>query len=303
MEWRFFSRKKNYYSSERSPDSRRLVNRNSRGFVRGYNLNRKDLGASELSERGKLQHLRVRRRKISQLLGAIALLMLMTAGLLLNLISRVVVYSDQSVLDSALVNYQKTTEEYFQANPAARLKFNLDELDLNQYVKLRHPEIKKLMFVSRGLNNYGFKILFRQPIATWFLNQTKYYVDVDGVAFTNSPINDSELIKIQDKSGVRQDATASTPKIISSRFLKFIGVAISSLKERQWQVSQVAIPPNTTHQLELRLEKHDFIIKMTVDRDPVLQVADLDKALKYIIKHQLKPQYLDVRIENKAYYK
>ena len=85
--------------------------------------------------------------------------------------------------------------------------------------------------------------------------------------------------------------------------MRFIGQAIALSDDKGYQITSASIPTGTVHQIEFKVRGFDLYLKMTIDRDVAEQVEDATRSLDYLKKSGLKPQYLDVRVPNKVFYK
>jgi hypothetical protein len=107
-------------------------------------------------------------------------------------------------------------------------------------------------------------------------------------------------VVVKDQSGISPDAGA----VASNRFLHFLGRVVSLTNASgMTKVNGVIIPPNTTREVDLQLEGRGFVVKTLLDRDPAAQTTDILNMLKYVDAKGIKPQYIDVRIAGKAFYK
>jgi hypothetical protein len=208
--------------------------------------------------------------------------------------------SQPSASQPAINVYQKDIGQYFSSHLFERFGFLLNPTQLNQFLQSQHTEI-----ASVGVDRawYGgqvrFKIAFRRPLLMWQVANQRFYVDDKGVAFTYNHFTDA-IITVSDQSGVVPDAHGA---IASKRFVRFLGKLVFSVNGvGKGQVSDVIIPPST-REIDLKLAGRGYIIKTQIDRDPAQQGEDIKRALDYFDSHNITPQYVDVRLASKAFYK
>ena len=195
--------------------------------------------------------------------------------------------------------YRDSLEEYYGARPIERLRFNLDEQRLTSHMQADHPEIKSLAVEQSGIGKVVVAITARQPLARWTINANDQYVDGDGVVFANNYFAQPNL-QIVDETGIR---VSSGQLVASNRFLGFIGRVLASANQQGLSVEKVTLPLATTRQVEVILQGSPTKYKVSVDRSAGQQVEDIARLTKYFSQHGITPEYADVRLQNKAFYK
>lgn len=259
-----------------------------------------ELGGDLRSSRTHVHHLTAHRRR----LGAILMIVIAVAGLLLWFLYEFTAFlqisatSDSFVIDKQ--RYVRTMNDYYAARPGERLRPLLNEKQLSDYVSQTNPEVKAVhVNGAAGLAMSQVDITFRQPVAGWLIGSKQYYVDKDGVSFQTNYFARPQ-VKIIDQSGVPQ---TSGSVVASSRFLRFVGRTVDLARGGGLTVEQAVIPSGTTRQIEVRLAGHSYPIKLSLDRPVGEQVEDMQRAVGYMDSRGLHPQYIDVRVSGKAYYR
>lgn len=195
--------------------------------------------------------------------------------------------------------YQRAINDYLIAHPLERLRVLLNEGELTKYLAGVTPEVKAVQSGgAAGFATSQFDITFRQPVVGWLIGAKQYYVDDRGVSFQANYFT-PPVVKIVDQSGVPQVAGST---VASSRFLRFVGQAITLAKAADLTITQAIIPANTTHEIELVVSGHDYPIKLSLDRPVGEQIEDMQHALAYFDSKGQKPKYVDIRVSGKAYY-
>lgn len=285
-----------------STDRGRALFRRNRTLV--GSLSPQVASASELtgdlqSPRAHTHHLMAHRRFLGTILllvvGAICFLLWLlyefTAGIQVAPTSSIVV-------DSA--RYEHAINDYFAAHPFERLRVLLNEGELTKYMAEVTPEVKQVHSGgAAGFATSEFDITFRQPVVGWLIGAKQYYVDDSGVSFQVNYFA-QPTVRIVDQSGVPQVAGT---QVASSRFLRFVGQAITLAKSDGLTITQAIIPANTTHEIELQVSGHDYPIKLSLDRPVGEQIEDMQHALRYFDSKGEKPQYVDIRVSGEAFYK
>lgn len=260
--------------------------------------------ASELSgdlrsPRAHVHHLTAHRRR----LGVIFVLVLSAIcffGWLVYDFTAEVQVSPTSGIAIDQARYQHAINDYFATHPIERLRSLLNETALTSYLAQVTPEVEEAH--SGGFAGFGatqFDLVFRRPVVGWLIASHQYYVDDSGVSFQVNYFEQPQ-VKIIDQSGIPQ--TAGTT-IASSRFLRFVGRAITLAWADNLTITQAIIPANTTHQIEIIVAGHTSPVKLSLDRPVGEQIEDMQHALAYFDARGQHPEYIDVRVSGKAYYK
>lgn len=252
------------------------------------------------SPRTHAHDLAKQRRKIGGILGATAGVCLLLVITLFQFTARPVATAEDGSISLKNDRYEKVLDDYLARHPVERLRFVLDSARLNDYMRRRLPEVVSVQTGgSAGFGASEFSIAIRKPLVSWMIGSSQYYVDANGVPFQ---MNYYEIpaVKIIDQSGVEQAAGTA---IASSRFLNFVGRAVSLSKESGLEVEQAIIPVNTTRQVELRVKGHEYPVKLSLDRSVGEQVEDMQRAIAYFDSRKISVEYVDVRVSSKAFYK
>jgi hypothetical protein len=254
----------------------------------------------------QLKSVRVQAHELSnkrRRIGGILLVVLTGCVVLFSLISQftataVVKMEDNSVkLD---VSYEEILQSYLSSHPLERLRFLTDVNQLSNYVESKAPEVESVhMAGSAGFGESRFVLTMREPIAGWNIHNQQQYVDSTGTAFVRNYFP-SPLVQIVDNSGIQVQAGQA---VASNRFLGFVGRAVGLAKIQGYTVQQVVIPSGTTREVQLRIEGVSFPIKLSVDRSAGEQVEDMARVLTWLQARSITPEYIDVRVAGKAFYK
>ena len=115
-------------------------------------------------------------------------------------------------------------------------------------------------------------------------------------AFSEAPTAPS--IEIID-----ENASATDGKI-PSRMYDYITLAESDLRALGYNPIKAVLPNGSIREIDFYLEGYTGRIKMTVDRDPAVSAEDTDRMLRYLSGQGIMEfEYVDVRIDGKAYWK
>ena len=236
-------------------------------------------------------------------IGATLLVVLASAGFLLFLVTQFtagVTVRATDVSQQLDPGYVKIIEDYLGSQPLERLRFMINQSQLNEYVAARAPEIASVSVDgSAGFGKTAFVVSLRQPLVGWTINGHQNYVDSTGTAFTRNYFASPD-VQVIDQSGVQVQAGQA---IASNRFLSFVGRAVDLTKKQGYIVTQVIIPQGTTRQVELVLKDIPYHVKLSIDRGVGEQAEDMARAVRWMQANKVTPQYIDVRVSGEAFYR
>lgn len=288
-----------YYQKNHKNDSK--IERSGR-YYSGRSLQNKQQKTSERDELRKLRH---RQNLIIKLLSILFVLIGMTSVLVWNFISDVKIeikYDNTIVANQQKFDrYRQELINYFKKHPLQRFNFALNENDLSNFMVDANPEILNVQQnkFKGPIQASQFIVEFRKPVAMVKINDNNIYVDEFGASFERHNFDQSNIIEIIDKTGAKVN---DKQKLVGRQLIKFVGELFYLFKDLGYEINQLSMPPNTIHQIEIRLKDFNFPIKMTIDNPASKQVNGIHQVLSYIKKSQQTIKYLDARLGDKIYY-
>jgi hypothetical protein len=275
-----------------------------------FKRNRTLAGTSSVNSKSDIGSPRVNARKLSirrrKIVGVLLLVIIAAVPMYLlisNFTASVSISSDDASVSKPIdsIKYEKAIQNYLDVNPLSRISYFLDESALTAYVSNKLPEVLNISKGDMaGLGKTSFIITMRTPIAGWQINDKQYYVDSKGIPFEQNYFLPPS-VQIVDNSGV--SLKSGTTAIASNRFLGFVGQVVSLAKANGYTVTQAALPVNTTRELQIRLAQGNQLVKLSINRPAGEQVEDMVTAIKYFTSLGQSPEYIDVRVSGKAFYK
>ena len=241
------------------------------------------------------------RRKLS----AILLSVLAVGALLALLVYQSVAIVRVKALTDAPVDarqYEEAVQQYLAGRPIERSRLTLNTAELAKYLQTSgYPEVRAVAdhMDFDGVGASTINLEFRRPAIVWQTGNTRLYVDDTGVAFTRNYYAEP-TVNIVDQSGI---GTQDNKVLASNRFLAFIGMVVGRMNASGHTVTQVALPAGTTRQIAVSVVTVPYPIKFSVDRPVGEQAEDAVRAIAYLNAKGISPEYLDVRVSGKAYYK
>ena len=284
------------YSFRRS----RTITGSSASSVRAATEERGQLRSSRLQEHDLRRH----RRKLLLYLFSCIIFVGLLGALLLQYNGDDVMISTNSAEASTkaidVERYQAVVAEYYGAHPLEHFRFALNPTTFAEHLRAKAPEVADASVASgQGLLRGEVTLTFRKPVVSWTIQGQKYYVDANGEAFQVNYYAEPS-VTVVDESGI----DPKTGVIASGRFLRFMGRLITLVDQSGvTTVSGVVIPRGVTREIDLRLSGVGYPFKTNLDRDPAAQAADVINAYKYFTARNIAPQYVDVRVSSKAFYR
>ena len=271
-------------------------------FRRNQTLSSYRPSTPEGSARQKAHSLTVQRRKIGGIFMLVACIAVALLLLLWQLIAQVQINTSTKQLTSEFnpATYEKVVNDYFNLNPAQRLRFALDEAALNDYVSTQLPEVEQLSLSGMpGLAQASFTVTFRTPIAGWQIDGDQNYVDANGVVFAEN-YYDTPTVQIVDESGIPTEQGSAS---VGTRTLGFVGRVVAEAEGRGYTVTEAVLPLGMTREIDVFFDGVGGRIKLSLDRGAASQIEDADRSIKYLQSRGVGVEYIDVRVEGRAAYR
>lgn len=90
---------------------------------------------------------------------------------------------------------------------------------------------------------------------------------------------------------------------ISSRTKVFVARLEADAKEKNLKVDHVVLPFQKAREILVYFDGRKEYYKMTSERGSAVQIEDAERMMRYLDGKSLTPEYVDLRVEGKAYYK
>ena len=94
---------------------------------------------------------------------------------------------------------------------------------------------------------------------------------------------------------------------LSRKMSEFIGMVEADFRELGASVTRVAVPTGMAREVDVYIDKGEgelpYYFKMNIDRGSAVSAEDAWRMVAYLSERELKPSYVDVRVEGKAYYR
>ncbi len=253
------------------------------------------------TDRIKLMELREHRKQILTSLGGVVLACAVLALLVVSfIVTPAIIFAQKGTHQPQATAYQQSIYHYFDDHPFERFGFMLRQPELEEQVVRENGEVLAVG-VQRDWfgGNVKFTITFRQPLMVWKTSGKQFYVDAQGVAFSYNHFAEPGLA-VTDQSGIPPDESGV---VASTRFIRFLGQIVAAVNGYGKGRVEAVVIPAATREVDLKLQGREYQIKTNTDRDPLQEAEDIANALKYFDQKNIKPEYVDVRVAHKAFYK
>lgn len=109
------------------------------------------------------------------------------------------------------------------------------------------------------------------------------------------------IVKEPEPTVVISDDNPGTE--ISARVKEFVARLEKDAKIEGLEVDRVVLPLNKVREIHVYMKGRNEYFKMTIDRGSAEQAEDMARMTRYLDKRKIKAEYVDLRVEGKAYYK
>lgn len=274
----------------------RTLTGSASSHVRTPSESRADLKSSRV----QLHELTRKRRRMASALAGVLALMFVVYGATTQYTAKPVIQASPDASISLDDSYKNTIDKYLDSHINERLRLFTNMSRLTSHVQSAHPEVKSVeQGKAVGYGESLYRVVFREPIASWNVDGQRLYVDDEGVPFDKNHFAPPEL-RITDDSGL---STLSGQTVMSNRFMSFIGQVISLSREQGYTVTGIVIPEGMTRQVDVSLKGVKYPFKFSSDRPAGDGVEDMIRALEWMRSKRLSPEYVDVRVSGRAFYR
>ncbi len=161
------------------------------------------------------------------------------------------------------------------------------------------PGLKEVKIERQGFNSINLIIAERQPSLNWKAGGVIYLLDIDGTVIGESKGPYVKLPTVTDSTNLPVE---SGKRVAPSSFVSFCAEMYKRLPEAGVKPVDMIVPETTT-EVNFKTDK-GYLIKMDTTRTVEGELNDLKAVQSELAKAKKVPtEYIDLRIENKAYYK
>ena len=123
-------------------------------------------------------------------------------------------------------------------------------------------------------------------------------------ASEDSPTGNTMIVPYEPTIEIVDEDAAATGGRISSRTKEYIGQVEADFRELGIIPLKAVLPTGTIREIDFYIEDYTGFIKTTVDRGSGVTAEDTERMLRYLESIGVSDfQYIDVRLDGKAYWK
>lgn len=250
-----------------------------------------------------------RSRRVFVVVGSILLVALLLNGLFLSRDPLVVPVADaggRQALLRAQSTYQQAAQAIFGSSLANTNKLTVNTARVAEELTRQFPELEQ---VSVTLPLFGRQpVVYVQPAKPVLLfrasNGGVFVLDKNGRAVMDASLakglDKLGLPVVEDRSGLPVTAGSSA---LPSGNIAFITEVVGQLKAKKLKISSLTLPAGTS-QLDVRIEGVRYYVKFNLRGDARAEAGAFLAVKKHLERSRKTPNsYVDVRVENRAYYR
>lgn len=96
---------------------------------------------------------------------------------------------------------------------------------------------------------------------------------------------------------------ASGAGYVTERMKEYVGKVERDFQSYGYTVVRAVVPVGKAREINIYVDGRNEFYKLNLDRGSAESVEDAVRMIKYLDEHGISPEYVDVRIEERAYYK
>lgn len=220
---------------------------------------------------------------------------------------KIVVVNDQDQATPSLLRptdaYQKAGQEILQSSIFNKTKVLINTASVEREIQRRFPEVARatvsLPLINRRPVVY---VQITQPVFLMKVGPDMYALDEQGrvIMKGDGTIPHSDLVQVEDQ-------TNQSPEV-GKPFLPHDQVVFMQTVAQQLKVKQISqfsfILPALANEMQVKFADKPYLLKMTFTGDPRTQSGAFLAVKQKLEADKINPgEYIDVRVDDRAYFK
>lgn len=201
--------------------------------------------------------------------------------------------------------YAQKVDEILRDNPMNRTKITIQTFQVEQALLDAYPELQDVVLRLPVLGRKpNLVVHIRQPAALLSAANRTYVLDVNGIA-----VSEASQISAEDKNGlpIIQDQSGIDIKlgkqVLTTETIQFVLDANYQLASKSFKISGLTLPISV-NELDIRLEGLPYYVKTDATGNVREQIGSFIAVHDYLQEQGITPtEYIDVRVEEKVFYK
>ncbi len=204
-----------------------------------------------------------------------------------------------------LEEYGAAAEQIMRGNAGSLSKLTINTKDVERQLLERFPELKAAAIRLPVLGRKPHLVVDIEPPAILLATPSKSFIlDQTGTVISEVSSLDEEaragLVVVQDQSGL---SISIGKHAIPSHTVSFITAVIAHLEANNLTASELTLP-KSANQLDIHIQELPYYVKTDVAGDARLQIGSFLAVKESLAGEGITPaEYIDVRVEEKVFYK
>lgn len=202
--------------------------------------------------------------------------------------------------------YKNTADELLSESIMSKSKATIDGKKISAQLKAKYPELTTVTLGVPLLSRHPvLYIEISQPALVLSASTGSFIVGTSGTILASSTqiassVRDA-LPVVSDQSGLPLDLHT---RVLASDDVGFMQIVAAQLKAKSYDVSGMTLP-KATGELDVQIRNQPYFIKFNLQaKTPKEQVGTYMATISQLQKQKVTPaQYVDVRVDGRAYYK
>lgn len=199
--------------------------------------------------------------------------------------------------------YQAAASKFLAGSIWNRNKITVDTSKFNRQMMKQFPELASVSVTLPLLAHRPVVYLQpSQPALVLITSSGSFVIDTRGKALlaADQSSAESKLPQVLDQSGLRAELNH---QVLSSDNVSFVQAVVAQLAAKQVTASSMVLPAGTS-ELDVHLAGKPYFVKFNLhNNDPRQQVGTFLATVASLQKKNTAPaQYVDVRVDGRAYY-
>lgn len=217
----------------------------------------------------------------------------------------VTTFNDQPSPYRQLDEYAAAADEIMRGSLGNRTKLTIQTSDIESALLERFPELNAAVLRLPVLGRKPSLVIdIRPPEIILTSTNSNYVLDSSGTVISElkalAQENRTGLLTVKDESGLKAEVGK---QILPADTVEFINEVTAQLDAKGLKITSLTLPASA-NQLDVRIEGLNYYLKTDLSGDPRLQMGSFLAVKEKLEKDKITPsEYIDVRVEEKVFYK
>ncbi len=213
--------------------------------------------------------------------------------------------SGQAPIYRSLEEYSDAASTILEQKLAYKTKFTINTKEIEDALLEKYPELAAVAIRLPLIGRRPTLIVEQKsPILILTTQVKSFIIDEDGIAISELQLLATEaregLPVVLDQSGLELTIGSQA---VTSETVTFVRAVLAQITSQKLSINQLTLPP-FANQLDITLKGTQYYIKTDISGDANLQIGTFLAVRDRLRKDGITPtEYIDVRVEERAFYK